>query len=220
MIQIYKILIIFYNSIKCGDYDNIIQVIRYLISDNVGLEFSDIKQIIGSSGVRNIKEFDIYTGDENNESILLDLIQYIEKLDARIITYERAKLILANKNIKSKEEYKKFCALYNLKHFENGKLCINPDELYPDFNWVDYLSIGGEYYKLEDCKLQIKKIMKKNIRLKNNLLKLNELTKQLCEINPQFPPHEFWEDYYKLFEKKSTNLKLSNIIDIEFLFCD
>jgi hypothetical protein len=222
--NLYKELIllipIFYNSMDPGDYDNIIQVIRYLISDNVGLEFSDIKQITGASSIRNIKEFDdIYTGDENNESILLDLIKYIEKLDNRVITYENAKSILLNKNIKSKEEYKKFCASYNLKHFENGKLHMNPYELYPDFNWVDYLSIAHEYYTLEECKMQIKKLMKKNIRLKKYLLKLNELTKQLCEINSQFPPYEFWEDYYKLFEKNS-NLKLSNIIDIEFLFCD
>ena len=201
--NLYKELIllipIFYNSMKSGDYDNIIQVIRYLISDNVGLEFSDIKQITASSSVCTIKEFDdIYTGDENNESILLDLIQYIEKLDNRVITYERAKLILLNKNIKSKEEYKKFCALYNLKYFENGKLHMNPDELYPDFNWVDYLSIKHEYYTLEECKAQIKKLMKKNIELKKYRYDFNQLIKLLCEQDCKFPPYEFWINYYNI----------------------
>ena len=214
---------IFYNksttsTLEKSDYENIIEVIAYLLSDNVGLTPSEIRQI--GSGMGRLKQIDTgaaYTGEEDNESILLDIMQYIGRSN-KSMTYDQAKSILADKNIKSKQEYKDFYISYNLQFYKSSELLpTEPNTIFADFNWIDYLSIErgfneGQYYTLEDCQKQIKKIMKVRPELKNNLLQLNKLTKQLCEINMQFPPYEFWEDYYKI--------SINSIIDIEFLFSD
>lgn len=210
---------IFYNKASAevaesDDYENIIEVIAYLLSDNVGLTLSEIRQIGGGmGGLKQIDTDAVYTGEEDNESILLDIMQYIERSN-KSMTYEQAKSILEDKHIESKEEYRNFYTSYNLQFYKSSELLpTEPNVTFPDFNWVDYLSIErSQYYTLADCQKQIKKIMKLRPELKNNLLQLNKLTKQLCGINMQFPPYEFWEDYYKI--------SINSIIDIEFLFSD
>ena len=184
-------------------YENIKLVLKYLLCD-IGLTFNNIHF---SRGGKNNKLLDdnTYDGGEDMESIILDLFNDI----ADILTYERAKIKLENQNIKTIKNYQYFAIEHNLK-YDNLILPIYPDKIYSAFNWVDYLSIKEEYYTLNECQKQIKKIIKIKPELKKYFLTLNKLTEQLCKINTQFPPYEFWEDYYKL--------KLSNIIDIEFLF--
>jgi superfamily II DNA or RNA helicase len=199
----------FYNKSSAdateSDYGNIIEVIAYLIND-VGLTYHEIIQIgTGAGGLKQIDTDAAYTGEEDNESILLDIMQYIGRSN-KSMTYKQAKSILADKNIKSKQEYKDFYISYNLQFYKSSELLpTEPNMAFADFNWIDYLSIErgfneGQYYTLEDCQKQIKKIMKVRPELKQYRYNLDQLVKLLCidSIHQNFPPYEFWEDYYKM----------------------
>jgi len=65
-------------------------------------------------------------------------------------TYEKARKLIADKNIKSKECYYEFCERDNW-------LPQNPEEQFIGrfTNWIEYLSIERVYYDLEICKNKV-----------------------------------------------------------------
>ena len=112
------------------------------------------------------------------------------------ITYDKAKKILAGKNIKSKKEYYIYCE-------KDIRLSKDPEDAYKfKFKgWVDYLSIERKYYELEMCKNKISEYLTIYPEIKNRI-DLESMVEYLCGIDAMFPPRELWLDYYKLKDLK------------------
>ena len=115
------------------------------------------------------------------------------KRSALDITYEKARKIIADKNIKSKEEYYHLCE-------RDNRLSKDPEI---DFkgkftNWIDYLSIERKYYDLETCKNKVGEYLLTHPEIKKNYLDLSIVSKQLCEQDSLFPPNGLWVEYYNL----------------------
>ena len=110
------------------------------------------------------------------------------------ISYEKAKLIIKEKNIKNKEEY------YKISENDN-RLSSNPEELYNGKfkNWIDYLSIDKkEYYDKEECKKMVDIYLQENPNIKNNNLDYEKITKDLYTIDRKFPPNGLWVEFYNI----------------------
>ena len=108
-------------------------------------------------------------------------------------TYEKAKKIIADKNIKSKEEY------FVLTERDN-RLSQDPEQAYIGkfTNWIEYLSIGRVYYDLETCKSKVGEYLAKYPEIKTHYLDLANASSELCKIDSLFPPNGLWVDYYNL----------------------
>jgi superfamily II DNA or RNA helicase len=126
------------------------------------------------------------------------------KRTALSITYEKARKIIATKNIKNKEEYYKLCEIDN-------RLSPEPEL---DFkgtftNWINYLSIERIYYDLKECKNKVSEYVSNNQDIKKNYLDLSIVCTELCKIDPLFPPNGLWVEYYNLSDLKEI-ISLSN----------
>jgi predicted helicase len=149
----------------------------------------------GESGM--VDEFGEYQ-DELTQCLRLKTL----KRTALATTYEKARKIIADKNIKSKEEY------YNLCDKDN-RLSKEPEiDFKGQFtNWIEYLSIKRIYYDLESCKNKVGEYLLLQPELKKHNLELSILCNELCKIDELFPPNDLWCEYYNVNE-------LSEIIKI------
>jgi superfamily II DNA or RNA helicase len=133
--------------------------------------------------------------DELTKKLILKTIKR-----TTLVSYEKAKKILADKNIKSKEEY------YLLCH-SDIRLPEEPELTYKNFNWIDYLSIKRIYYDLNTCRTKVREYLLLYPELKKEWLEISKICDELCKIDPLFPPSGLWTDYYNL-------LNLDNVIVI------
>ena len=108
-------------------------------------------------------------------------------------TYEKARKIIADKNIKNKEEYYELCE-------NNNRLSIEPELTYCGqfTNWVEYLSIERIYYDLETCKNKVNELLIKFNEIKKHYLDLSFVCKELCKLDNNFPPNNLWVEYYNV----------------------
>ena len=113
------------------------------------------------------------------------------KRTSMAITYEKAKKIIAGKNIKTKEEYYELCD-------KDNRLSKEPDEIFQGqfTNWIDYLSIERVYYDLETCKSKVREYLLINPDIKKHHLNLSLVVNELCKMNEMFPPNGLWVEYY------------------------
>lgn len=118
------------------------------------------------------------------------------------ITYEKARKIIADKNIKSKEKYYELCD-------NDNRLSKEPENVFKNqfTNWIDYLNIERIYYDLETCKNKIDQYIILNPELKKYYLELPIIVNKLCKIDNKFPPNDLWVEYYNVNE-------LSDVIKI------
>ena len=135
-----------------------------------------------------IDEFGEYD-DELTQKLRLKTI----KRTALDTTYEKARKILAEKNIKTKEEY------FVLTESDN-RLTQDPEDTYRGkfTNWIDYLSIERVYYDLETCKSKVVEYLALYPEIKTHYLDLAIACFELCDKDPLFPPNGLWVDYYNL----------------------
>jgi len=110
-------------------------------------------------------------------------------------TYEKAKKIISEKNILSKEAYFTLCQCDN-------RLTPDPENDYKGrfTNWIDYLSIPRIYYDLETCKSKISEYLSNpdKIDIKQFYMDMSLLCNELCKIDSLFPPYGLWADYYQI----------------------
>jgi len=80
-------------------------------------------------------------------------------------SYEKARKIIADKNIKNKEEYFELCE-------KDNRLSVEPELTYNGqfINWLEYLSIERIYYDLESCKNAVSEILLLHPEIKKNIL--------------------------------------------------
>lgn len=168
-----------------------IKVSRIKLTRSV--EQHDTDPVISSNATNTntLTEFGEYDADLTEQLLL--------KTTARTslgITYERARRIIADKGIKSKEEYYELCK-------RDIRLTKDPEYTYKAqfTNWVDYLSIPRIYYNdVNVCRAKINEYLAKHeySDLSNHYLDLDFVCATLCKIDALFPPIGLWNDYYKV----------------------
>jgi superfamily II DNA or RNA helicase len=127
------------------------------------------------------------------------------------ISYEKARQIIADKNIKTKEDYYKLCKINYLLHKQ-------PDNYYKDkfLGWIDYLSIEQKYYDLEICKDKIYKYLSLHPEINKIHLDLSKICIELCKLDNMFPPHDLWCEYYNIKDLTELIKHIKNEDLIEF----
>ena len=105
-------------------------------------------------------------------------------------SYEKAKKIIAENNIKTKEDYYALTLRMN-------KLPDDPEMAYKGVftNWIDYLSIDRVYYDLKTCKTKVQEYLANETSID---FELTNITKNLKSLDNKFPPCDLWCDYYDI----------------------
>lgn len=150
--------------------------------------------------INNSDDFGEYD-DELTQKLKLKTVKRVQLS----ITYEKARRIIAEKDIKSKEDYYEFCE-------KDDRLTKEPEIVFKGkfTNWIDYLSIRRIYYDLETCKKKIREYLSDQQYLGFDLTKI---TKLLRNKDNNFPPYDLWCEYYdiqdlSLLIKQDINKKL------------
>jgi superfamily II DNA or RNA helicase len=135
--------------------------------------------------VNELGEYD----DELTQKIRLKTI----KRTALAITYEKAKKIIADKNIKSKESYYELCE-------KDNRLSKEPEIVFKGrfTNWIEYFSIERIYYDLETCKNKVSEYLLTYPDLKKYYLNLSIVINELVKMDSLFPPNGLWVEYYNV----------------------
>jgi superfamily II DNA or RNA helicase len=169
----------------------------------MGLEDTSIIQKIKVSKINVEKEKRPFVVREEPQRIT-EFGEYDEELTNKLkiktvkrkaleITYEKAKKIIAEYNIQNKTTYFELCE-------RDQRLSKEPEIVFKGqfTNWIDYLSIQRTYYDLETCKNKVNEYLSIYPEMKQYYLDLTQLTNQLCNIDPLFPPYELWVEYYNV----------------------
>jgi superfamily II DNA or RNA helicase len=135
-----------------------------------------------------IDEFGEYD-DELTKKLRLKTI----KRTALATTYEKARKIIADKNIKSKESYYELCE-------RDNRLSKEPEIVFKGqfTNWIEYLSIDRVYYDLETCKNKVCEYLLVYHEIKKYYLDLSIVSNELCKIDALFPHNGLWVEYYNV----------------------
>jgi superfamily II DNA or RNA helicase len=155
-----------------------------------------------------IDEFGEYD-DELTQKLRLKTI----KRTALATTYEKARKIIADKNIKSKESYYELCE-------RDNRLSKEPEIIFKGqfTNWIEYLSIERVYYDLETCKNKVGEYLLLYPEIKKYYLDLSIVSNELCKIDILFPPNGLWVEYYNVKDLRDiitiTNKKKKSSSDI------
>lgn len=187
----------------------ILPILNHSFHENTDLK--KVREVIYQMGLEDetisqkIKVFKMTIGKHNSIHKTVQFGEYDEILTQQLrlktchrsaldITYEKAKKIIAEKGIKSKEQYYELCD-------EDIRLSKEPDILYKGqfTNWIDYLSIERIYYDLKTCKEKVNEYMAMYPELKIHYLNLSIINQRLCEIDNMFPPNGLWTDYYGIY---------------------
>jgi hypothetical protein len=135
-----------------------------------------------------VDEFGEYD-DELTQKLRLKTI----RRTALTTTYEKARKIIADKNIKSKESYYELCE-------RDNRLSKEPEIAFKGqfTNWIEYLSIERVYYDLETCKNKVSEYLLLYPEIKKHYLDLSIVSNELCKIDILFPPNGLWVEYYNV----------------------
>jgi len=105
-------------------------------------------------------------------------------------SYEKARKIIADKNIKSKKSYYELCK-------RDNRLSKEPEIVFKGqfTNWIEYLSIEQVYYDLETCKNKVGEYL---LNETNIDFEFTNITKSLKISDDMFPPYDLWCEYYDI----------------------
>ena len=185
------------------DDDNVdLKKVREIIYQ-MGLEDETIIQKIKVFKIDTVKQTEKPIGKKNkyddefgeyDDELTQKLRLKTIKRTALATTYEKARKIIAGKNIKSKESYYELCE-------RDNRLPKEPEIVFKKFtNWIDYLNIERIYYDLETCKNKINEYLYLYTELRKTHLDLSIICCELCKIDGMFPPNGLWNDYYNVKE--------------------
>jgi hypothetical protein len=175
-------------------YEKIIEVLKYLLYD-IEIPFEEIE--FKNRYTPNLKEAEHksndYDGKNDVKSTLLNLLELENKRTALATTYEKARKIISDKNIKSKESYYELCE-------RDNRLSKEPEITFKGqfTNWIEYLSIERVYYDLETCKNKVSECLLLYPEIKKHYLDLSIVSNELCKIDALFPPNSLWVEYYNV----------------------
>ncbi len=180
---------------------NKITILRNLEINNVQSN-SNIDKANNKTNINNEKEEKKDVADTEFNEICSKLMKEIElrsiKRDSTKISYNMAKKIIKENNIKSKEEYFNNHIALNLPY--------EPDVTFQNnfINWIDYLGIfeTEEYYELSECIEKVKEYLEKMPELKQYYSKLSIIVDKLRLIDSRFPQSGLWIEHYKVVSLK------------------
>jgi len=164
-------------------------------------EYSEIyNKIFNIDGFAHIDHQQIY------DKVLLNLYT--------TITYKQAIKIIKHTIPKpnNKDEYNELCK-------RDIRLNTDPEKIFNNFNWLEYLSIDRIYYDFDTCKSVINKLLKEHPEIHKKLR--SETCKELCKLDDKFPPNGLWANYYDvpisdlIKEKTKTNFVKKKIINAD-----
>ena len=137
---------------------------------------------------------------EGNRDILEEYGDYDDELTQKIrlktlkrsalgVAYEKAKRLIVEKKIRSKEEYFKLCE-------KDNRLNIDPEIIFKGqfTNWIEYLGIERNYYDYETCKKKLQEFIKEN----DMNFEYIDIIKILKSTDNNFPPIDLWKEYYEI----------------------
>jgi superfamily II DNA or RNA helicase len=190
--------IIFQMSIEDESIIQKIKVFRLNIVEN--------KKIVNNDGKVSIidRDCDIHSFGEYDEELTKKLKLKTINRSCIGMTYQKAKKIIEDKNILSKQSYYDLCD-------KDIRLSKEPDIDFKGtfINWIDYLNIKRIYYNLKECKIKINEYNLLYPDMKKDYLDLSKICNKLCEIDVLFPPNGLWAEYYNV---KSLNEIITLII--------
>ena len=189
------------------------------LDNNDNVDFKKVREVIYQMGLEDetitqkIKVYKIVIKMQehmNRELVELKNIddvedyEYIDELTQKIrlksnkrtqlgTSYEKARKLILDKNIKSKQSYIELCK-------KDNRLPEDPETVFVGkfTNWIEYLSIDRNlYYDLKTTKNKVRELLNLNITLKQYYLDLSRVCYELCALDTNFPPYEFWVEYYK-----------------------
>ncbi len=161
------------------------------------------KQI--NNNIHNIDKFDYYDNELTQSLILKTIPRH-----ALNITYEKARKIIQEKNIKINNKINNKALYYELC-YKDIRLPLQPDERFKgQFDWIYYLSIEKIYYEIDKCKEMINIYLKQNTEIKKHYLNLSLACQELCKLDNNFPPNGLWVEYYKVKELNDI-IKISSL---------
>lgn len=172
-------------------YEKIIEVLKYLLYD-IEIPFEEIEFKNRSTVNKEVNhKLNEYDGINNIKSMLLNLLELENRRTTLTTTYEKARKIIADKNIKSKEAYYELCE-------RDNRLSKEPEILFKErfTNWIEYLSIERIYYDLETCKNKVDEYLLLYPEIKKHYLDLSIISNKLSKIDTLFPPSDLWVEYY------------------------
>jgi len=176
-------------------YKPIAQTLMYLMND-VGIAFDKIvfkDKRRGHGHYTNGKEdAPEYGGMELVKTKMFDYLQYLQGQKASGTTFQQAKKIIADKNIRSREEYDLLCE-------KDSRLTRDPETAFQGQfkGWTDYWGIDkSRYYDLETCKTRAAQILRDEPTIKGDGLDLSRVCQRMCEKDGNFPPNELWVEFY------------------------
>ena len=196
------------------------------LENNENSDLKKVKEVVYQMGLEDetiaqkiqVFKINIIKQDNKEQNNKYKINEYDEELTKQLrlktikrslfgVSYEKARKIIAGKNIKniSKEEYYKLCDIDN-------RLSTEPEIIYKGqfTNWIDYLGIERVYYDLETCKNKINQYLSQNPEIKT-LLEISSISNELCKLDSLFPPCGLWVEYYNVKDLRDiiifTNIK-------------
>jgi predicted helicase len=124
--------------------------------------------------------------EELTKILILNTIKRTE-LDT---SYEKARKIIADKSIKSKESYYELCD-------RDNRLSKEPEIVFKGqfTNWIEYLSIERVYYDFETCKNKVSEYLSNETNID---FEFTNITKSLKILDDSLPPYDLWCEYYDI----------------------
>lgn len=163
----------------------------------MGLEDETISQKIKVYKINVTKQ----KSKEPNDNYINEFGEYDDELTQKIrlktikrisigISFTKAKQIVSEKKIISKEHYYTICDTDN-------RLSKEPEILYEgEFtNWIDYLGILQKYYDLKTCKDKVNHYLSSKKKID---FEFSKITKKLKKKDDMFPPYDLWCEYYNI----------------------
>lgn len=175
-------------------YEKIIEVLKYLLYDiEIPFEEIEFQNRYTPSLEEAQHKSNEYDGINDVKSTLLNLLELENKRTILGTSYEKARKIIADKNIKSKESYYELCE-------RDNKLPKEPEIVFKGqfTTWIEYLSIERVYYDLETCKNKVGEYLLLYPEIKKYYLDLSIVSNELCKIDILFPPNGLWVEYYNV----------------------
>lgn len=193
-----KIIIPIYNKSlvddESNDYRKVTEIIKQMSEEDETIS-QKIKAFVISIEKNSPKN------PSNSDKTQIDI--YDEELTKKIrlitlhrecfnITYEKAKNIIASKNILNKKDYYELCD-------KDCRLSKNPEDIFKNSftNWIDYLSIKRIYYDLQTCKDKIEEYLLQ-IDIRNIDIDFSFIANELYKNDINFPSPELWCEYYDI----------------------
>ncbi len=186
------------------------------LENNENLDLKKVREVIYQMGLEDVtitQKIKVFRIDiekqkikplEKEEKRINELGEYNDELTQKLrlktikrtalsTTYEKAKLIITDKNIKCKESYYDLCD-------KDNRLCKDPEIVFKGqfTNWIEYLSIERVYYDLETCKNKVDEYLLLYPEIKKYYLDLSIASNELGKIDPLFPPNGLWSEYYNV----------------------